>query len=100
MCRGWYSEHQRILWAHRLSAIAVALASALLWPADEADAQQCVPVSLNQTCINTIFLSGGAIGLEDTGTLTVTNTNSGTISGSMQGNHDPQVRLNTLGGLS
>jgi hypothetical protein len=46
-----------------------------------ARAQQCEPTGTNQTCTNSIFLSGGAIGLLDTATLTVTNTATGIISG-------------------
>src|SRR5262249_11752059 len=48
-------------------------------------AQQCTPVGSNQTCTNSILLTGGAFGLVDTGgfggNLTVTNTDTGTIKG-------------------
>src|SRR5262249_29713172 len=68
------------------------LIAAALWPGAPASAQQCTPTGTNQTCTNSIFLTGGgvpvglpanAVGLSDTGAtgLTVTNTNSGTISG-------------------
>jgi hypothetical protein len=46
----------------------------------------CAAVATDQTCTNSIFLSGGQLGLLDNGTtLTVTNTASGTISGSQDG---------------
>jgi hypothetical protein len=59
---------------------------AVLCTAAPALAQQCTPTGTNQTCTNSIFLTGGAIGLFDNGVppgpgLTVTNTNVGTISG-------------------
>ena len=66
----------------------------LFWPVGEARAQACVgtvppfsTVPTNQTCINsgaltnTSTLLGENIGLQDLGSLTVTNTSSGTISG-------------------
>src|SRR5262245_35653246 len=62
-----------------------ALITTVLWPGAPALAQQCQPTGTNQTCTNSIFLTGGDIGLFDNGTapgLTVTNTNTGTISGS------------------
>src|SRR4030081_2242797 len=55
----------------------------------EARAQACIgfPVQTNQTCSNSITLTntstvgGTNVGLQDLGTLTLTNTTSGTISG-------------------
>jgi hypothetical protein len=60
----------------------------MLMPLSGARAQQCTPTGTNQTCTNSIFLSGGTIGISDLAgqnTLTVTNTTSGTISGSQSG---------------
>ena len=59
---------------------------AVLCSAVPALAQQCTPTGTNQTCTNSIFLTGGAFGLADGGVppgpgLTVTNTSVGTISG-------------------
>jgi uncharacterized protein with beta-barrel porin domain len=56
-----------------------------LWLGTSAQAQQCTTTGINQTCTNSIFLSGGAKGLRDTGTATVTNTGTGTISGPSDG---------------
>ncbi len=58
---------------------------AILCLGGNAFAQQCTTTGTNQTCTNSIFLSGGATGISDSATLTVTNTNSGTISGSVFG---------------
>lgn len=58
---------------------------ALLMPISSVQAQQCTPTGTNQTCINSIALSGGLVGLTDSGTLNATNTTSGTISGSTDG---------------
>ena len=64
----------------------LALITALAWSVAPTSAQQCTPTGTNQTCTNSIFLTGGAIGLFDNGVppgpgLTVTNTSVGTISG-------------------
>ena len=61
---------------------------AVLCSAVSALAQPCAITGANQTCTNSTFLSGGAIGLNDFGlaqVLTVTNTNAGTISGTAGG---------------
>ncbi|WP_194462784.1 autotransporter domain-containing protein [Bradyrhizobium sp. CCBAU 53340] len=63
------------------------------WHANEARAQACVgsPVQTNQTCsnsttlINTSTFLGNPIGLQDSATLTLTNTATGTISGVVAG---------------
>jgi uncharacterized protein with beta-barrel porin domain len=57
----------------------------VLWVATGAQAQQCTTSGANQTCTNSISLSGGANGIFDSATLTVTNTSSGTISGGVFG---------------
>ena len=78
----------RIRFQRSLPAIAVlggAIVWALLWPGTSAQAQQCTTTGTDQTCTNSIFLSGGAKGLRDTGTATVTNTGTGTISGPSDG---------------
>ncbi|MBX9827530.1 MAG: autotransporter domain-containing protein [Xanthobacteraceae bacterium] len=62
-------------------ALLAAIAAATLWPGPAARAQQCATAGTNQTCTNSIFLSGGATGLFDNATVTVTNTDTGTISG-------------------
>ena len=56
----------------------------LVWPGAPARAQ-CVTAGANQTCTNSVFLTGGAFGIFDAATLTVTNTNSGTITGTNAG---------------
>ncbi|GLH75470.1 hypothetical protein SSBR45G_03780 [Bradyrhizobium sp. SSBR45G] len=53
----------------------------LLLPTGAALAQQCQATGTNQTCSNSIALTGGATGLEDSGTATVTNAGAATISG-------------------
>jgi uncharacterized protein with beta-barrel porin domain len=53
--------------------------------ASGARALQCTTTGTNQSCTNSIFLSGGANGISDNAILTVTNTISGTISGSLFG---------------
>jgi hypothetical protein len=65
--------------------LASAVVLALLWGGDGARAQQCTTTGTNQTCTNSIFLSGGANGIFDSATLTVTNTDTGTITGSTFG---------------
>jgi uncharacterized protein with beta-barrel porin domain len=62
-------------------ALLAVIAVAVLWPGTAALAQQCATTGTNQTCTNSIFLSGGATGLADTATVTVTNTSTGIISG-------------------
>jgi uncharacterized protein with beta-barrel porin domain len=76
----------------------LALITALAWSVAPASAQQCTPTGTNQTCTNSIFLTGGIIGLFDNGTakgLTVTNTNNGTISGTNGGGNGIGIRANT-----
>jgi hypothetical protein len=77
----------------RLAAIlATGWALAALLPASGARAQ-CIgsPVQTNQTCTNSVALTntstffGTNIGLQDNGTLTVTNTSSGTITATGSG---------------
>jgi outer membrane autotransporter protein len=58
---------------------------AMPWVGDPARAQQCTTTGSNQTCTNSIFLSGGATGIFDSATLTATNASTGTISGSLFG---------------
>ena len=69
------------------ASVVGALAITSLWPLSEALAQQqCTPSSANQTCVNSLTLSGGAIGINDTSTLTLTNnTSTGKISGTVRG---------------
>ena len=69
------------------ASVVGALAITSLWPLSEALAQQqCTPTADGQTCVNSLTLSGGAIGINDTSTLTLTNnTSTGTISGTMRG---------------
>jgi uncharacterized protein with beta-barrel porin domain len=61
------------------------IALAVLGIGTGAQAQQCTTTGTNQTCTNTISLSGGATGIFDSATLTATNAGSGTISGSVFG---------------
>jgi hypothetical protein len=73
---GWRERRRRAMACVALLAVLCSAGSAL--------AQQCTPNGTNQTCTNSIFLTGGAIGLFDNGTapgLTVTNNDVGTISG-------------------
>src|ERR1700738_1534199 len=65
-------------------ASAAAMTAMLVWPGAPARAQ-CVTAGANQTCTHSVFLSGGAFGIFDAATLTVTNTNSGTITGTNAG---------------
>ena len=67
-----------------LPAFVGALALTLSWPAPEAWAQ-CATTGTDQTCTNSVAITGGTIGISDTGTLTVTNTATGTISGTSFG---------------
>jgi uncharacterized protein with beta-barrel porin domain len=55
------------------------------WGSNSAWAQQCSAVGTNQTCVNSIFLSGGASGVSDSATLTITNADTGTVTGSTFG---------------
>ena len=76
---GWRERRRRAMACVALLALLAVLCSAV-----SALAQQCTPTGTNQTCTNSIFLTGGATGLFDNGAapgLTVTNTNVGTISG-------------------
>jgi uncharacterized protein with beta-barrel porin domain len=66
-----------------------------------AHAQQCATTGTNQTCTNSISLSGGATGIFDNATLTATNTSSGTISGSIFGvNATDNVNVTNFGTIS
>ncbi|WP_256807220.1 autotransporter domain-containing protein [Bradyrhizobium sp. Bra64] len=53
----------------------------ILIPLDAASAQPCQTTGTDQTCTNSLFLSAGAAGLSDLGTVTVANTSSGSIVG-------------------
>jgi hypothetical protein len=71
----------------RLNKIACTLAALMLLSSPLATAHAQTPCALagtNQTCTNSTTLSGGAIGLIDTATLTLTNTASGTITGTIR----------------
>ena len=57
----------------------------LLTFGDQAPAQQCQVTGTNQTCTNSIALSGGVVGLTDTATATVTNTSGASIFGGSPG---------------
>jgi len=46
---------------------------------------KCATTGTNQTCTNSIFLSGGATGLFDTATVRSPNTSTGTIFGTAEG---------------
>lgn len=61
---------------------ALGIAAVGVLACDPAIAQQCQTTGVGQTCTNSILLSGGATGLDDGATATVTNTGSGTIAGS------------------
>ena len=56
----------------------------LVWPGAPAQAQ-CATAGANQTCTNSVFLSGGAFGIFDAATLTLTNTRTGTVTGTNAG---------------
>jgi hypothetical protein len=74
--------------------LAAMLLPALSWHANEARAQACIgsPVQTGQTCsnsttlINTSTFLGYPIGLQDSATLTLTNTATGTIASVFAGN--------------
>lgn len=57
------------------------LVGLLLTHLDAALAQPCQTSGVNQTCTNSILLSGGTTGLSDSATATVANTATGAISG-------------------
>jgi hypothetical protein len=61
---------------------------------------QCATVGMNQTCTNSVFLSGGAVGILDTGTLTLTNTASGTVTGTVEGIQARSANINNSGTIS
>ena len=65
--------------------LASVVALAILWGGDGALAQQCTTTGTNQTCTNSILLFGGASGVFDNATLTVTNFDTGTIAGTTFG---------------
>jgi hypothetical protein len=65
-------------------ASAAAMTATLVWPGAPAQAQ-CATAGFNQTCTNSVFLSGGAAGILDTATLTLTNTRTGTVTGTNAG---------------
>jgi hypothetical protein len=67
-----------------LPAFVGALALTLSWPAPEAWAQ-CATTGTDQTCTNSVAITGGTTGISDTGTLTLTNTSTGAISGTSFG---------------
>jgi uncharacterized protein with beta-barrel porin domain len=76
-------ERCRSAWLVAAAALVFAIAA----PSRQAWAQcQVFPVQSNQTCTNSVNLTntsirgGVSVGLQDLATLTVTNTNSGTIS--------------------
>lgn len=61
--------------------LAVLMAFAIFNVPRSAHGQQCPTVGTDLTCTNSTVLSGGSIGIRDFGTLTITNTNSGTVVG-------------------
>jgi len=68
------------------ASVAGALSITSLWPMTEAFAQQqCTPTGQDQTCVNSQTLSGGAVGISDTGALFTLTNNTSTISGSSFG---------------
>ncbi len=79
----WFEEDARFLVAAGI------LMAVMLSQATPSRAQACIgfPVQTNQTCINSTTLTntstaaGGNAGLQDAGTLTVTNTATGSING-------------------
>src|SRR6266404_3486454 len=81
----WFEENENA----RFLAAAGILMAAMLSQATPSRAQACIgfPVQTNQTCINSTTLTntstaaGGNAGLQDAGTLTVTNTSTGSING-------------------
>ena len=76
---GWRERRRRAMACVALLALLAVLCSAV-----SALAQQCLNTGINQTCTNSMLLTGSPVGLSDSGTapgLTVTNTNVGTISG-------------------
>ncbi|MBI5263121.1 MAG: autotransporter domain-containing protein [Bradyrhizobium sp.] len=51
----------------------------LVLPLSDAYAQACQPTGTNQTCTNSVTISGGAVGILDNGSLTLNNTVTGAI---------------------
>jgi len=58
------------------ASVVGALAITSVWPMSEALAQQCAPTGTNQTCSNSIFISGVQAGIDDGATVTITNNTS------------------------
>ena len=76
-------------------------AMVVLWVGAGAQAQQCTATGTNQTCTNSISLSGGLTGILDNATLTATNAGSGTISGSIFGvNATDTANVTNFGAIS
>jgi uncharacterized protein with beta-barrel porin domain len=93
----WSADHSRaqrgLPW---IAVLGAAVTWTLLCPGSSAQAQQCTTTGTNQTCTNSISLSGGATGLTDTGTATVTNTDPGTIFGNGNGPTNTGIRANGI----
>jgi outer membrane autotransporter protein len=64
----------------RTALLAFCAAAALVWPGTPALAQ-CAITGTNQNCTNSLTITGGVVGILDNGTLTLTNTASGTVNG-------------------
>ena len=82
---GWRERRRRAMACVALLALLAVLCSAV-----SALAQPCAATGTNQTCTNSMLLTGSPFGLSDTGAppgpgLTVTNTNAGTILGTATG---------------
>ena len=82
---GWRERRRRAMACAALLALLAVLCSAV-----SALAQPCAATGTNQTCTNSMLLTGSPFGLSDTGAppgpgLTVTNTNAGTILGTATG---------------
>ena len=54
---------------------------------------QCAATGTDQTCMNSMAITGGAVGISDTATLTITNTSAGTVSGTSQGINAANVNV-------
>src|SRR5262245_24112131 len=60
----------------------------------------CAATGTNQTCTNSIAMTGSAVGILDLATLTVTNTSTGAISGTLLGINTSAVNVTNAGTIT
>ena len=65
----------------RLALVGAVLAALLVLLSPSEGIAACAITGTNQTCANSVVISGGAIGINDTATLTLTDTDAGRVVG-------------------